>query len=102
MAVPHASRGIVPNMGGASGKDFGMARIHYRIVQHDGGWAYKLDDVFSESFATRSAALAAAHRVAQEQHMPGNASYIEFQDEAGQWHTEFSAGDDRPEADVVG
>jgi hypothetical protein len=79
-----------------------MARIHYRIVQHDGGWAYKLGDVFSESFATRSAALAAAHRVAQEQHVPGDSAYIEFQDEAGQWHTEFSAGDDRPEADVEG
>ena len=42
-----------------------------------------------KSFATRSAALAAAHRVAQEQHVPGNAATIEFQDEAGRWHTEF-------------
>jgi lauroyl/myristoyl acyltransferase len=89
-------------MGSASGKDCGMARIHYRIVQHDGGWAYKLGDVFSESFGTRSAALAAAHRVAQEQHVPGDPATIEYQDEAGRWHTEFSAGDDRPEADVEG
>ena len=34
-----------------------MARIHYRIVAHDGGWAYKLDDVFSEPFPSKSAAL---------------------------------------------
>ena len=29
-----------------------MSKIHYKIVQHDGGWAYKLGDVFSEPFAT--------------------------------------------------
>ena len=79
-----------------------MAKIHYKIVQHDGGWAYKLGDVFSEAFGTRSAALAAAHRVAQEQHVPGDPATTEYQDEAGRWHTEFSAGDDRPEADVEG
>jgi hypothetical protein len=78
-----------------------MAKIHYRIVQHDGGWAYKLDDVFSEPFASKAAALAAARRVAQEQHIPGNTTHIEFQDAAGNWHSELSEGDDRPEADVV-
>ena len=79
-----------------------MAKIHYQVVQHDGGWAYKLGDVFSESFGSRAAALGAARRVAREQHVPGNAATIEFQDEAGDWHTEFSAGDDRPDADVLG
>ena len=39
-----------------------MARIHYRIVAHDGGWAYKLNDVFSEPFVSKSAALAAAKK----------------------------------------
>ena len=39
-----------------------MARIHYRIVTHDGGWAYKLNDVFSEPFPSKSAALAAAKK----------------------------------------
>ncbi len=79
-----------------------MARIHYKIVQHDGGWAYTLGDVFSEPFGSHAAALAVARRVAREQHVPGNAAYIEFQDEAGRWHTEYAAGNDRPEADVVG
>jgi hypothetical protein len=78
-----------------------MARIHYRVVAHDGGWAYKLGDVFSEPFPSRSAALAAAKRVAAEQHIPGNTTHIEFQDESGKWHTELSEGDDRPDADVV-
>jgi hypothetical protein len=27
-----------------------MPNVTYEIVQHDGGWAYKVDGVFSESF----------------------------------------------------
>ena len=77
-----------------------MEKMHYKIVAHDGGWAYKLGDVFSEAFPSRSAALQAARRVAREQHVPGNAAYIEYQDESGQWRTEFSAGSDRPDVDV--
>jgi len=78
-----------------------VARIHYRIVAHDGGWAYKLNDVFSEPFSSHAAALAAAKRVAAEQHVPGDTTHIEYQDEAGTWHSELSEADDRPDADVV-
>jgi hypothetical protein len=78
-----------------------VARIHYRIVQHDNGWAYKLDDVFSEPFATREAAVAAAKRVAAEQHVPGDTLHIEFQDADGNWHSELSEGTDRPDIDVL-
>ena len=34
--------------------------ITYRIVQHDGGWAYQLGDSYSETFPSHAAALAAA------------------------------------------
>ena len=78
-----------------------VARVHCRIVAHDGGWAYKLNDVFSEPFPTKSIALAAAKRVASEQHIPGDTTHIEYQDEAGAWHSELSQADDRPDADVV-
>jgi hypothetical protein len=78
-----------------------MAKIHYKVVEHDGGWAYKLDDVFSEPFRSKAAALAAAKRVAAEQHIPGDLTRIEYQDEAGKWHLELSEPDDRPEADVI-
>ncbi len=78
-----------------------MAKLHYRIVQHDGGWAYKLGDGFSEPFRSKDAAIAAAHRVAAEQHVPGDPALISYQDEAGNWHEEFSKGSDRPEADVI-
>jgi len=68
-----------------------MTHITYRIVQHDGGWAYTVDGVFSESFATHAAALAAAKRAAREQRTPGRSEVIEY---------ETAAGIDRPETDV--
>ena len=79
-----------------------MPHIQYRVVPHDGGWAYSLDGAFSEPFATREDALAAAKRAAAEQHEAGETTQIEYQDAAGEWHTERSDGDDRPEVDVVG
>ena len=39
-----------------------MTHVTYRIVQHDGGWAYKVGDVFSETFPSHEAALGAASR----------------------------------------
>ena len=44
-----------------------MSHVVYTVVQHDGGWAYRVGDVFSETFATRKAAHAAAARAAEEQ-----------------------------------
>lgn len=78
-----------------------MTKIHYKVIEHDGGWAYKLGDVFSEPFPSKQAAMAAAKRVVAEQHVPGNTTTIEYEDEAGVWHQEISQGDDRPDADVV-
>jgi hypothetical protein len=78
-----------------------MVKIHYRVVAHDGGWAYKLNEVFSEPFPSKAAALAAAKQVASEQHVPGDTTHIEYEDEFGRWHTELSDGTDRPDADVV-
>ena len=72
-----------------------MAKAHYEIVEHDGGWAYRLEGSYSETFATKAAAEAAA-----EQKLPGESEDIEFEDSQGRWHTERSAGDDRPDADV--
>jgi hypothetical protein len=78
-----------------------MTEIIYQIVEHDGGWAYKLGDVFSETFATREEAVEAANIVAKEHEQPGETSDIEYQDEEGKWHAETADGRDRPEADVA-
>jgi hypothetical protein len=77
-----------------------MAKVHYKLVQHDGGWAYKLGDVFSEPFPTHNAAMAAARRVAAEQRVPGETGYIEYQKADGSWVTELARGIDHPDADV--
>ena len=77
-----------------------MPKLHYKVVEHDGGWAYRLNDVFSEPFHDKAAALAAARRVAKEQHVPGDTTRIEYQDADGKWHAELSEGDDRPDVDV--
>lgn len=77
-----------------------MSHVTYTIVQHDGGWAYRVEGAFSEPFPTHAAALAAAKAAAAEQRVPGRTEVIEYEDEKGQWHTETAAGGDRPETDV--
>ena len=77
-----------------------MAHVTYKIVEHDGGWAYTVDGVFSEAFASHAAALAAAKRAAAEQRVPGRTEAIEYETADGKWHTETAAGSDRPETDV--
>jgi len=77
-----------------------MTQVTYRIVEHDGGWAYKSGDVFSEAFPTREVALNAARRAAAEQRVGGETGPIEWEDADGVWHSEIAQGDDRPEATV--
>ena len=77
-----------------------MAHVTYQIVQHDGGWAYKSDGVFSEPYATHEGALAAARAAAAEQRVPGRTEAIEWEDANGKWHTETASGSDRPETEV--
>jgi hypothetical protein len=79
-----------------------MAKVTYQIVEHDGGWAYQVDGVFSETFPSHDLARKAAERVAVEQHIPGNTTAISWEDRNGKWHQELSRGDDRPDTDVEG
>jgi hypothetical protein len=77
-----------------------MARIVYEIVEHDGGWAYKLGNVFSETFRTHEDAMNAAKAAAAEQQLAGATEGISYQDASGRWHEEVAEGGDRPEAEV--
>ena len=77
-----------------------MTHVTYKIVEHDGGWAYKADGVFSETFPTHAAALKAAQFAAAEQRVPGRTEEIEYEDEKGRWHTETARGSDRPATNV--
>ena len=37
-----------------------MGKLVYEVLQHDGGWAYRVDGAFSETFPSHSDALQAA------------------------------------------
>ena len=84
----------------SEGSEFPMSHVTYKIVEHDGGWAYTVDGVFSETFRSHAAALAAAKRVAAEQRTPGRTEVIQYETSDGKWHTETASGSDRPETDV--
>jgi len=77
-----------------------MAHVTYKVVRHEDGWAYTVNGVFSESFATHAQALDAARRAAAEQRAPGQTETIEYEDDKGKWRTELALGSDRPETDV--
>jgi hypothetical protein len=79
-----------------------MAKITYEILKHDGGWAYRANGTYSESFASHDAARKAAERVAREQMAPGESALISYEDAEGHWHKEVSAGSDRPAVKVKG
>lgn len=77
-----------------------MATVVYRIVPHDGGWAYRVEDSFSEAFPTRELAHRAAEAAAQEQREPGETTEIRYEDAAGHWHADVEDGRNRPETRV--
>lgn len=77
-----------------------MSKITYKVVKHDGGWAYEANGTFSERFPTRQAARDAAKRAAHEQSEPGETTPISYEDERGRWHDEVADGHDRPKATV--
>ncbi len=79
-----------------------MTDLTYEVVEHDGGWAYKLGDVFSETYATHDHARRAAEIAAAEQELPGDTEVIEYEDEQGRWREETASGDDRPHTEVEG
>ena len=86
-----------------------MAHVTYRIVEHDGGWAYMSGGTYSETFATHDDAKGAAIRVAREQKVPDQTAAIEYETASieyatadGTWVTERADGHDRPITDVEG
>jgi len=78
-----------------------MVKVTYEVVPHDGGWAYRLGDVYSEAFFTHAQALEAVRIVAAEQQVAGEAAAISYQDKNGVWHREYDDGSDRPETEIV-
>jgi hypothetical protein len=78
-----------------------MCKITYKVVKHDGGWAYEVNGTYSEPFP-RAAALKAAKLAASEQAAPGVTTRISYEDEKGSWHNEVDSGTDRAKTTVQG
>jgi hypothetical protein len=74
----------------------------YKVVEHDGGWAYTVDGVFSETYATHNDAHRAALIAAAEQGVGGETAGILYEDASGKWHAEIADGGDRPGTTVEG
>ncbi len=77
-----------------------MPKVTYHIIEHDGGWAYRVGDVISETFPSHDLARKAAERAAGEQRVAGETEGISYEDREGRWHDEVSEGGDRPDTDV--
>jgi hypothetical protein len=79
-----------------------MNQVTYKVVKHDGGWAYEANGTYSEPFRTRESARRAAKLAANEQAAPGETTQISCEDEKGRWHSEVDSGTDRPTTTVEG
>ena len=77
-----------------------MGAITYKVVRHDGGWAYRANETSSD--ATREAAPKAARVAASEQAAPGQTAKISFEGEKGHWYTQVDGGTDRRVTKVQG
>jgi hypothetical protein len=77
-----------------------MTSVVYEVVEHDGGWAYRVGPVFSEVYPSHDQARRAAEAAAQRQQREGETTDIEYEDARGKWHTEHARGGDRPETVV--
>lgn len=78
-----------------------MTTITYHVGEHDGGYGYRLGDVWSETFPDHGTALAAAKSAAQRQHVEGRDAEISYQLADGRWQTEHADKGDRPDTKVV-
>ncbi|MDQ1183299.1 MULTISPECIES: DUF2188 domain-containing protein [Agrobacterium] len=75
--------------------------VVYHVDQHDGGFAYRVDDVWSETFPDHDTALEAARDAARRQQIGGDEVEISYQLSDGSWQSQHVNGGDRPDTDVV-
>lgn len=78
-----------------------MAIVTYHVDEHDGGFAYRSGDVWSETFPSHDVALAAARSAAERQQIEGSDAEISFQLADGSWKREHASGGDRPATEIV-
>lgn len=76
-------------------------KVIYHVERHDDGFAYRMENAWSETFPTHKDALSAARAAAAKQRTGGKDAHIVYETEDGEWHREYAEGGDRPETIVV-
>jgi hypothetical protein len=66
-----------------------MGLFIYKVVKHQNGWAYKLEDTYSSVFSTQFEAAAAAKKTAREMHEAGDFTQVKVKDGPLGWRTEL-------------
>ncbi|RUM25871.1 DUF2188 domain-containing protein [Rhizobium vallis] len=62
-----------------------MADITYHVVPHDNGWAYKLGDTLSETYATADEAIVHAKDAASRQKIGDGDALLAYPSPDGGW-----------------
>ncbi|MDK4723801.1 MULTISPECIES: hypothetical protein [Rhizobium] len=78
-----------------------MMPLIYKVGKHDEGFAYRLGDVWSETFPDHESALAAAKSAAARQQQDGEDAQITYQLYDGRWLTEHVSRGEGPTTDVI-
>jgi hypothetical protein len=66
-----------------------MGLFLYKVVKHQNGWAYRLEDTYSPVFTTQWEATAAAKKAAREMHEHGDFTQVKVKDGPLGWRTEL-------------
>ncbi|MBY5404571.1 DUF2188 domain-containing protein [Rhizobium sp. WSM1274] len=65
-----------------------MADITYQVVPHDNGWAYKLGDTLSETYATADEAIIHAKDAASRQKIGDGDALLAYPAPDGGWEVQ--------------
>ena len=79
-----------------------MSKITYKVVEHDGGWAYEANGTYSEPYATRDLVARLRNSPRPSTPRPGETTRISYEDEKGRWEHQVDSGTDRPKTRVEG
>lgn len=78
-----------------------MTKLNYKIVEREGGYAWKLGDAFSETYPTRDAARAAAVDDANKRQSGRGQTTAQSDGDARRWHNEMADNDTGRETDII-
>ena len=77
-----------------------MSEVTYEIVEHDGGWAYKVDGALSRCSRPMRQRSRQHRPPPLSRKPPARPKRLNTKTRKGKWHTETARGSDRPETHI--